>query len=330
MTTAYFQQYFSEPLVDLSCEAPRYASVYSPKPEVGLPRFGVSAEFLEKSESYFEKFQQYDYIFGLIERELKAFGITPEGTAIDFGCGFGNTVIPILEHFPSLKMICVDISPDLLVILNREAEKRRMKERCLAVAMDAQRDYFGESFADIVFGGAVLHHMVKPEKVVETTLKVLKPGGHAIFLEPFENGHAVLRLAYEEILEKARLQKEAGPAFEFLRGLALDIAVRTKRAEYPGFENKWESLDDKWMFTKTYFEKIARDAGAKGVQFRPLHEIGNCFTKQTTMALSQYGGFKCPDALPGWAWKIIERYDDFFSEDMKQDLLIEGSIVFTK
>ncbi len=137
-------------------------------------------------------------------------------------------------------------------------------------------------------------------------------------------------MAYEEILEKARLQKEASPAFEFLRGLVLDIAVRTKRTAYPGFENKWETLDDKWMFTKSYFERIAKEAGAQGVQFRPLHETANCFSKQTTMALSQYGGFKCPEALPNWAWEIIERYDGFFSEELKQDLLIEGSIVFTK
>lgn len=330
MSTTLFQQYFSEPLVDLSCEAPKYASVYSPQPEVGLPRLGVSAEFLEKSETYFQNYQRYDYIFGLIERELQAFGISPEGTAIDFGCGFGNTVIPMLEHFPTLTMICVDISPDLLAILNREAAKRQLKERCFAVAMDAQRDYFGDSFADIVFGGAVLHHMVRPEAVVETTLKVLKPGGHAIFLEPFENGHAILRLAYEEILERASRQKEARPAFEFLRGLSLDIAVRTKRAAYPGFEQKWQTLDDKWMFTKSYFEKIADAAGAQLVRFRPLHKTENCFSIQTTMALTHYGGFKCPEALPDWAWDILARYDNFFSEEMKQDLLIEGSIVFTK
>ena len=132
-----------------------------------------------------------------MQSELEALGIEPSGIAVDFGSGFGNTVIPLLENYRDLSIVATDISPDLLAILLREAGKRGIRDRCAAVSLDAQRDYFAEGFADIVFGGAVLHHLAEPEALLTTVMRVLKPGGHAIFFEPFENGHSVLRLAYE-------------------------------------------------------------------------------------------------------------------------------------
>lgn len=291
---------------------------------------GVSAEFLEHAESYFQKYQSYDYIFSLIKREVDAFALTPSGIAVDLGCGFGNTVIPILEHFPNLQVIGVDISPDLLSILKRETSKRSLNERCVAIAMDAQHDYFVDGFADIVFGGAVLHHMVNPEKVVRIALKILKPGGHAIFFEPFENGHAILRIAYDEILAEAQRRGIQGKGFDFLSALRLDIAVRTHREQYPGYEKIWPNLDDKWMFTPTYFQRVADEVQARKVIVKPLHDNEAMFTRQAKVALSQYGGLPCPECLPDWAWQILDRYDHMFSQDMKEELIIEGSIVFVR
>ena len=239
-------------------------------------------------------------------------------------------MVPLLENYPELKIIAVDISPDLLVILNREAAKRSIDSRCLTVAMDAQRDYFVEGFADYVFGGAVLHHMVSPEKVVRTALRLLKPGGHAIFFEPFENGHFALRWAYQQILAEAQRRGESGPGFNFLDALREDIRVRTHRQETPGFDQLWAQLDDKWMFTRKYFERMAEEVGAKGVYIQPLHALEAPFTTQTRVALTAYAGLKCPESLPVWAWEILDDLDKMLSTDLKEELLIEGSIVFER
>lgn len=330
MNLSSIQPFFFEPLVDLSFESSKYSSVYSPQPEVGRPRHGVTEQFLDKAESYFEKYQSYDYIFSLIKRELDVFGINPGHLGVDFGSGFGNSVIPILEHYPELRIIAVDISPDLLAILNREITRRCLDSRCAAIAMDAQNDYFVDEFADIVFGGAVLHHMVDPAKVVRTSLKLLRPGGHAIFLEPFENGHALLRIAYEEILAEGRRRGDTCGGFDALKALSLDIAVRTHRENYPGYEQVWPNLDDKWMFTRTYFERVAKEVGAKSVSFRSFQANERCFSQQTEVALSLYCGLTCPQALPDWAWKILDCYDKIFTDELKQELIIEGSIVFEK
>ena len=255
----------------------------------------------------------------------------PKGIAIDFGSGFGNTVIPLLENYRDLSIVATDISPDLLAILLREAGKRGIRDRCAAVALDAQRDYFAEGFADIVFGGAVLHHLAEPEALLKTVIRVLKPGGHAIFFEPFENGHSVLRLAYEEILHRARADNATGPGFDFLQGLVMDIAVRSHRRAYPGFSEAWYNLDDKWLFTHSYFERMRHLTGASDLRIRPFNKPYQPFVTHTRNVLVNYAGLAVPDALPDWAWDVLRRFDqDAFSVDMKSDLVIEGAVVITK
>jgi len=54
-------------------------------------------------------------------------------------------------------------------------------------------------------GGAILHHLLNPEKAIKGAYRALKKGGYAIFFEPFENGNSILELAYSEILEKTEM-----------------------------------------------------------------------------------------------------------------------------
>lgn len=325
------KRYFSAPLADLGSTDLKYAGVLCPEPELNLPKIGVTETLLSGAEDYFKKFENFSYIFGLLKGELDALGVEPRGIAIDFGSGFGNTVIPLLENYRELSIVATDISPDLLAILLREARKRGIGDRCAAVALDAQRDYFAEGFADIVFGGAVLHHLAEPDALLKTVVRILKPGGHAIFFEPFENGHAVLRLAFEEILERAKAEQAAGPGFDFLAGLVKDIAVRSHRRAYPGFSEAWFNLDDKWLFTHSYFDRMRHLTGASELRIRPFNNPVQPFTRHTRNSLANYAGLTVPDSLPGWAWEVLRRFDeDAFSADMRNDLVIEGAVVLTK
>lgn len=323
-------RYFNVPLVDLKETDEKYKGVLCPEPEVSLPKIGVSDSLLSGAEQYFEKYQQYGYIYGLIKEVLDSFNYQPSGIAVDFGSGFGNTVIPLLENFPELTIIASDISPDLLAILRREAHKRDLHERCIAVAMDAQRDYFKPEIADITFGCAMLHHMAEPEKVVRTALRVLKPGGRAIFLEPFEIGCAILRLAYLEILREAKRLGLQGPGYNFIENINMDIYVRTHRQRLEGWSERWYHLDDKWLFSRSYFEEICKEMGAKQVDIRSLHDSDAIFTNHTRSTLKSYGGLD-EDALPKWAWDILERYDhEHFSPEQKKELILEGLVLITK
>jgi hypothetical protein len=141
----------------------------------------------------------------------------------------------------------------------------------------------------------------------------------------------VLRLAYEEILRRADRERSTAPGFDFLRGLIKDIAVRSHRRTYPGFSEKWFDLDDKWLFTHSYFEQTRQIVGASQLRVRPLNANLEPFTAHTRSVLVNYGGLKVPEALPTWAWGILKRYDsDAFSPEMRNDLVIEGAVVITK
>jgi hypothetical protein len=150
-------------------------------------------------------------------------------------------------------------------------------------------------------------------------------------LEPFENGHAIMRLAYTEILDEAKRREETGPGLDYLAELNKDIAVRTHRRAYPGWGEQWATIDDKWMFTRSFFDAVGEAVGVSDLRIRPLHDTLAPFTYQTRKVLVEYRKLPCPDALPQWAWAILRRYDeDAFSPDMKRDLVIEGAIVITK
>jgi SAM-dependent methyltransferase len=322
---------FTVPLVDLGNSVPKYGGILCPEPELGRPKIGVTETLLSGAEDYFLKYQSFSYWLSLLNAEMKALRRDPVGLAVDFGSGFGNTVIPLLEHCPDLRILATDISPDLLAILRREAIKRGLMERCAVVALDVQRDYLRSEFADLVFGSAILHHLADPESLVRIALKILKPGGHAIFFEPFEEGHAVMRLAFSEILREAKRRRETGPGFDFLEGINTDIAVRTHRRSYPGWDKKWFELDDKWLFTRSFFDRINLAVGTTDLVVRPLHGVESPFTIHTRNVLTSYAGLPDRNALPNWAWDILRRYDeDTFSEDMKRQLIIEGAVIITK
>ena len=96
------KRYFSAPLADLGSTDLKYAGVLCPEPELNLPKIGVTETLLSGAEDYFKKFENFSYIFGLLKGELDALGVEPRGIAIDFGSGFGNTVIPLLENYRDL------------------------------------------------------------------------------------------------------------------------------------------------------------------------------------------------------------------------------------
>jgi SAM-dependent methyltransferase len=323
------QDYFKVPLIDMGVSNTKYTGVHTPETEIGRAKLGVSEILLSGAESYFEKFEQFDYIYSLLKNAINRFDRPLVGLAVDIGSGFGNTVIPVLAEHPDIAVLATDISPDLLAICQREATKRGFGGRCGTVAMDVEQDYLKHEIADVVFGGAILHHMIEPKGVVQTAINVLSRGGKAVFLEPFEAGNAVLRILYSEILREAGRRGESGPVFDCLRHVCRDIEVRTHRIN-PSSDFSWRQLDDKWLFTRSYFEDIAEEVGASDVHVEHIHHAENLFANQTGVIMESYYSIARSE-LKEWGWEIIRRFDeDFFSIGQKRDLYIEAMVTFTK
>ena len=207
--------FFSVPLVEMSTlDAPELRGIYTPAPEIGQAKVGITSQFLDDASVYHEKYSNVSYFKALISTALERIGPalrTRTPRILDIGSGSGNSVFPCLELFPECRIIATDLSPNLLKILLEHVEKNAQAAgRVMPVCMDATRDYYKKDAFDLVIGAAILHHLVDPGAAITAAARALAPGGNAIFFEPFEGGSAILALAFAEIL--AREEADRRPA----------------------------------------------------------------------------------------------------------------------
>ena len=317
---------FKVPLVDLGeVEDAHFRGVVTPAPEIGVRREGVDAQFLGDAESYYTKYQNFVYWRALIEQMVARTGLGEPSTIVEFGCGFGNSTLPLLDLFPNAKVVATDISPNLLAILNRLLVSRKLQDRCIAVAMDAHKDFIATNSADLVIGSAILHHLADPSIFIQRAFEILRPGGAAAFFEPFEGGYSVLRLICEDIWREAERRHETGGGLKFVRQISRSLEPQIFRQAVPG----WKNINDKWVFPRHTLDKLATSVGAELTVY-PVHDNVGQFRRAFAYMLGAYSRFK-PEDIPAWAWETFDRYDTkTFSPEMLVDLAMEGCIIFRK
>jgi SAM-dependent methyltransferase len=317
---------FKFPLVDLGeFEAPQFSRVLAPTPEIGVRREGVDAQFLDNAEAYYAKYQGFDYWRRLIEIMAERIELRQPSVIVEFGCGFGNSTLPLLDLFPAAKVIATDISPNLLAILNRLLVARNLQDRCIAVAMDAQKSLIAPQSADLVIGSAILHHLADPGVFAKRAFEILRPAGVAVFFEPLEGGYSMLRLICQEIDREAGWRGEQAPTLAMARRVAASLEPQIFRDAMPG----WKEVNDKWVFPRSVLDRLANSVGAELLIY-PLHDNVRPFRRMFTYMLETYGNHKTSD-LPQWAWDIFDRFDTMtFSPEMLSDLALEACIIFRK
>jgi ubiquinone/menaquinone biosynthesis C-methylase UbiE len=318
---------FAEPLVELGDDDPRFVGILTPASAVGAAKVGVTDQFLERAEEYHRNYLSFEYWRVMLDRALHAAGDPPPpGTIIDIGSGSGNSVIPLAERFPRARIVATDISPQLLAILRGFLSGRPGgTDRFGLVCVDASAALYRESVADLAVGAAILHHVLDPSRVVAACHRALRPGGWAMFFEPFEAGNAIVKLTYQRVLAQATVAERGTPAMQFLARMVEDYVIRSRPRSDPVFMR----LDDKWMFTRTYFERIAAEQGWTELITYPLNPSPTPLRDQAVVHL-RLGAALAPDALPEWAWAVIGETDAGLSEDLKSEWLLEGAVLLRK
>jgi ubiquinone/menaquinone biosynthesis C-methylase UbiE len=317
---------FAEPLVDLAIQDPAFAGIHTPQSALGAAKIGVTEQFLERAEEYHRSYLDLDYWRFLLGNAIKATGGMPAPrTVIDIGSGSGNSVIPLADRFPDAEIVATDISPQLLAILRDFLRKRADSERFALVCVDATAAAFRAGVADLAVGAAILHHVLEPERVIASCFEALKPGGWAIFFEPFEAGNAILKLTYQRILARASSAEQASPAMRFLDRMINDYTIRQRPRSDPIFRE----LDDKWLFTRTYFERVKSHQGWSELITYGLNVCATPLRNQAAVQL-KLGLQAPPDAIPQWAWAIIDEMDAAISDDLKQEWVQEGAVLLRK
>lgn len=108
---------------------------------------------------------------------------------LDYGCFTGQSIPVLLERAPAA-ILGIDISERAIV----EA-KAAHGARAQFGVMDGHRLALADASVDAVVGRAILHHLDFDAAIGEIR-RVLRPGGHAVFIEPLRDNPAgkLLRL----------------------------------------------------------------------------------------------------------------------------------------
>ena len=318
---------FAEPLVELGRETPAFAGIYTPRSFHGATKVGVTSQFLENAEQYHKSYFDTGYWSFLLGNALDAAG-NPDAPKriIDIGSGSGNSVIPLADRFPQAEILATDISPQLLAILRDFLRKRTDgDERFGLVCVDAMAANYQAGVADLAVGAAILHHILEPERVLASCFRALAPGGWAIFFEPFEAGNALLKFTYRRILAQSSSAEKEAPGFRFIERMVEDY----KRRERPRSDPIYRDLDDKWMFTRTYFDRLRVEQGWAELVTYALNGSPTGLRDQVAVHLRLGAGLTA-DALPTWAWSIIDETDAGVSDDLRKELAQESAVLLRK
>ena len=290
----------------------------------------ISEQFKANAGDYHARYGASSHFEGLFRQALAKTGaeIAPEPFILDLGSGSGvNSIVPCFSLFPGARQVATDLSGELLAILADYAAQTGVADRVICVVMDAMEHHVTPRQFDLVTGAAILHHLERPNLALLAAARALKPGGRAIFFEPFD-GYGVLRLAYERFLAEADLRGQPlDPAIAAaFRTMIADIAARTAPdRNAPGFAE----LDDKWLFPRENIEVMARNAGFVAVEFVPLNDHESLYLDSTAVQLKLFSG-RDVLLLPDWAVDILKGFDRALPPQVKRLLMLEGAIVLTK
>lgn len=340
------------PLSDLGTERPEWRGILSPVYGSELIRSFIQQQFLANAAHYAKQYQNTEYWKHLLQLSQRHYQITEQSPLIlDIGSGAGNTVFPLLELHPEARIVASDLSAPLLGILKDYLEQHEHGRRCRLMQLNAEELIFEPNQFDLIVGGAILHHLFTPQKTLAESYRVLKPGGVAVFVEPFELGNQVLALIFKQLIDinghplrgvgiKAALRRwiqsawsrhrQLEPAvLQLLHAVCIDTDARK------GFDKsapRFQTMDDKWLFTRTWFEQEGYRAGFRQVHVaavNPSEDNQAPFTRQTA-ALLRLVLQEDLQVLPEWARQHLAQADAQFSREIIPELIIEGVVVMQK
>lgn len=101
-------------------------------------------------------------------------------TILDVGAGSGYFSLAIAGKITTGKVICFDLSGEMLQHLKTAAAKKGLTDRIQIVKGEAGVIKIDDKAADLVVSNGVFHELAQPGMVLREMVRVLRPGGWAI------------------------------------------------------------------------------------------------------------------------------------------------------
>lgn len=120
---------------------------------------------------------------------------------LDFGCGAGHAAVYLA--LMGAEVWGFDLAPIGVQRAQQLAARYGVSAQARFECMDAATLTYPADYFDIVLGIGVLHHVIKYPQVAENTVRILKPGGRAYFVETLWDNPLINLARRFSSLEKA-------------------------------------------------------------------------------------------------------------------------------
>lgn len=140
---------------------------------------------------------------------------------LELGCGHGDLTMQLVDA--GAKVIGTDLSPGMVAAARERIARHRPGAHAQVLVGSAERCEFADASFDFVVGKWIIHHVDIPS-ALEETVRVLRPGGTAAFIEN-SSMNPVLRIARERLVGRLGIPRLGttdehpllGPDFELFR-----------------------------------------------------------------------------------------------------------------
>jgi precorrin-6B methylase 2 len=159
----------------------------------------LGAEWLERPERVSEENP---------EALIEALGLKEGEVAVDIGAGSGYFTRRLSKAVGDTgKVYAVDIQPEMIELLNKDLEKRAIKN-VTPILGTIEDPKLPENSADVALMVDVYHEFSHPFEMVEAICKALKPGGRLVYVEyRLEDPDVPIKRLHK--MTEAQVKKEA-------------------------------------------------------------------------------------------------------------------------
>ncbi len=288
---------------------------------------GLGAQFRAEAHVYDERYFDVESKIRVITQALAVTGRTlpRDSLALDIGCGSGNATFAILQLFDRSHVFSTDLSPEMLSILLSKAASDGLTNRITPFVTDASKVLLKPDSIDLVIGSSMVHHLVDPDAFISKILRSVRPGGVAMFFEPFQAGHVFLRSLLLSIVAISDFRPGfSAQQVKFFKDYSHTVAVMVDpdRAEATTLR-----LDDKWMFNRKRFIDLGRRLGCQVNVFATNPPVRFFEIKIADLVFAGLGEVL---AWPSWALDLVRQVDMTIGPDLREELLMEGCVVYAK
>jgi ubiquinone/menaquinone biosynthesis C-methylase UbiE len=119
---------------------------------------------------------------------FRRLGLQPGGVALEVGCGAGGASRLLARVVDGVRVVGVDPSRLAVAEAIRLTHVAALADRVSFEAMDGRQLTYPDVAFDAVFATRVLVHAFDPEEILSEMLRVLRPGGRCLLVEPDRDG----------------------------------------------------------------------------------------------------------------------------------------------